>query len=75
MLLLDAGPRVGELVGMRVTDVDFDLEVVGVLGKGGVSGRYPSAARPLWPSTATCEFGRDTGTPRSPGCGSAVAAA
>jgi site-specific recombinase XerD len=34
MLLLDAGPRVGELVGMRVTDIDFDLEVVGVLGKG-----------------------------------------
>jgi site-specific recombinase XerD len=34
MLLLDAGPRVGELVGMRVSDVDFDLEVVGVLGKG-----------------------------------------
>jgi site-specific recombinase XerD len=34
MLLLDAGPRVGELIGMCVTDVDFDLEVVGVLGKG-----------------------------------------
>jgi integrase len=34
MLLLDAGPRVGELVGMRISDVDFDLEVVGVLGKG-----------------------------------------
>jgi site-specific recombinase XerC len=34
MLLADAGPRVSELVGMRVVDVDFDLEVVGVLGKG-----------------------------------------
>jgi site-specific recombinase XerD len=34
MLLLDAGPRVGELVGMRISDVDFDLQVVGVLGKG-----------------------------------------
>jgi site-specific recombinase XerD len=34
MLLVDAGPRVSELVGMRVADVDFDLEVVGVLGKG-----------------------------------------
>jgi site-specific recombinase XerD len=34
MLLLDAGPRVGELVGMRVIDLDFDLEVVGVMGKG-----------------------------------------
>jgi site-specific recombinase XerD len=34
MLLADAGPRVSELVGMRTTDVDFDLEVVGVLGKG-----------------------------------------
>ena len=31
LLLLDAGPRVGELAGMRVKDVDFDLEVVGVL--------------------------------------------
>jgi len=34
MLLVDAGPRVGELVGMRVADLDFDLEVAGVLGKG-----------------------------------------
>jgi site-specific recombinase XerD len=34
MLLVDAGPRVSELVGMRTADVDFDLEVVGVLGKG-----------------------------------------
>jgi site-specific recombinase XerD len=34
MLLLDAGPQVGELVGMRIADVDFDLEVVGDLGNG-----------------------------------------
>jgi Phage integrase family len=71
MLLLDAGPRVGELVGMRVSDVDFELEVVGVLGKGAASGRCPSAARPPWPSIATCGSARATGTRRSRGCGSA----
>jgi site-specific recombinase XerD len=35
MLLLDTGARREELVRMRVTDLDFELDVVQVLGKGG----------------------------------------
>ncbi|MQB01792.1 MAG: tyrosine-type recombinase/integrase [Actinobacteria bacterium] len=34
MLLIDAGPRRAEMVGMRTADVDFDLDVILVLGKG-----------------------------------------
>jgi integrase len=32
--LLDTGVRAAELVGLRVADVDFDYEVVTVVGKG-----------------------------------------
>jgi site-specific recombinase XerD len=35
MLLLDTGARREELVRMRVTDLDFELDVIQVLGKGG----------------------------------------
>jgi site-specific recombinase XerD len=34
LLLVDVGPRRAELVGLRVSDVDFDLDVLLVLGKG-----------------------------------------
>ena len=34
MLMLDAGARRAELTGLRVHDVDFELEVVHVTGKG-----------------------------------------
>jgi integrase/recombinase XerC len=34
MLLLDIGPRRGELAGVKLADVDLDLEVISVLGKG-----------------------------------------
>jgi site-specific recombinase XerD len=34
MLLLDTGARRGELVGLRLADVDLDLDVLLVLGKG-----------------------------------------
>ena len=34
MLLLDTGARRGELVGLKLTDVDLDLDVLLVLGKG-----------------------------------------
>ncbi len=46
MLLLDTGMRRGELAGLRVEDVDFDLNTALVLGKG----RRPRA----------CPFGRKT---------------
>jgi site-specific recombinase XerD len=35
MVLLDAGPRRAELLGMRLEDLDFEYDVVRVLGKGG----------------------------------------
>jgi len=35
MVLLDAGPRRAELLGMRVEDLDFEYDVVHVVGKGG----------------------------------------
>jgi len=35
MMLLDAGPRRAELLGMRLEDVSFEYDVVRVLGKGG----------------------------------------
>jgi site-specific recombinase XerD len=35
MVLLDAGPRRAELLGMRLEDLDFEYDVVRVIGKGG----------------------------------------
>jgi site-specific recombinase XerD len=35
MVLLDAGPRRSELLGMRLEDLDFEYDVVRVVGKGG----------------------------------------
>ena len=34
LLLVDVGPRRGELMGLKLSDVDFDLDVLLVLGKG-----------------------------------------
>ncbi|HZC99196.1 MAG TPA: tyrosine-type recombinase/integrase [Actinomycetes bacterium] len=36
MLLVDAGPRRSELVGMRLDGIDFEYDVIRVLGKGGL---------------------------------------
>jgi site-specific recombinase XerD len=35
MVLLDAGPRRSELLGMRLDDLNFEYDVVRVVGKGG----------------------------------------
>ncbi len=35
LLLVDVGPRRAEVAGMRLADLDFDLQVALVLGKGG----------------------------------------
>jgi site-specific recombinase XerD len=35
MMLLDAGPRRAALLGMRLEDLNFEYDVVRVLGKGG----------------------------------------
>jgi site-specific recombinase XerD len=45
MLLLDTGARRAELAGMRVGDVDFDDEVVRVVGKGGRQRALPFGAK------------------------------
>jgi site-specific recombinase XerD len=34
LLLVDVGPRRAELMGLKISDVDFDLDVLLVLGKG-----------------------------------------
>jgi integrase len=38
MVLRDAGPRRSELLGMRLEDLDFEYDVVRVVGKGGRPG-------------------------------------
>ncbi len=35
MILIDAGPRLAEIAGARLQDVDFDYGVLRVIGKGG----------------------------------------
>jgi integrase len=56
LLLVDVGPRRAELMGLTVDDVDFDLEVLLVLGKGRRERALP--------------FGRNGSAPatRTPGC-------
>jgi integrase len=41
MVLLDAGPRRAELLGMRLEDLDFEYDVVHVVGKGGRGRAWP----------------------------------
>jgi site-specific recombinase XerC len=50
MVLVDAGPRLAEVAGMQLGDVDFDYDVVRVIGKGGRERALPfgrNAARAL----------------------------
>jgi site-specific recombinase XerD len=48
-LFLDTGMRAGELIGMAVTDLDFDHDVAVVMGKG-----RRSRAAPFGAKTADC---------------------
>jgi integrase len=61
MMLLDAGPRRAELLGMRVDDLNLEYDVVRVVGKGGRERALP--------------FGRKTALALCPGslAGSVVA--
>ena len=68
-LLVDTGMRRGELLGMRVEDLDLDQQVAFVLGKGRRERPAPSGARRPWPSTATCGPGPAIPTPTCRGCG------
>jgi integrase len=73
MMLVDAGPRRAELLGMRLEDVNFEYDVVRVLGKGGRELACRSAAKPPWRSTATSVPDRATGSPTWTRSGSASA--
>ncbi|MGI8798566.1 MAG: tyrosine-type recombinase/integrase [Pseudonocardia sp.] len=44
-VLVDTGIRAAELLGLRVDDLDFDLDVARVLGKGGRGRAVPFGAR------------------------------
>jgi len=55
MLLLDTGARRAEMVGLKLTDVDLDLDVLLVLGKGRRErtlpfGRKAGEALDRWPT-------------------------
>jgi site-specific recombinase XerD len=69
MFLLDTGARRAEVAGLRLADLDFDLDVALVVGKGRRERALPLVARPPWPLTATCGCGPDTRTPMRRGCG------
>jgi integrase len=75
LLLVDVGPRRAEVAGMRLTDLDFDLQVALVLGKGGRHARCRSAAGPPRPSTATSVSAPAIRVLIWSGCGSASSAA
>jgi site-specific recombinase XerD len=45
MMLLDAGPRRAELLGMNVGDLNFEYDVVRVVGKGGRERALPFGRR------------------------------
>jgi site-specific recombinase XerC len=45
LLLVDVGPRRAEIAGMRVSDLDFDLQVGHVVGKAGRQRALPFGRR------------------------------
>jgi site-specific recombinase XerD len=74
MLLLDTGARRDELMSRMVSDLDQDLDVLLVLGKGRRERALPYGTRPHSRWTATCGSANATRTPTCPGCGSGFAA-
>jgi integrase len=66
-LLIDTGARRGEVAGLRVVDLDFDLDVALVLGKG-----RRERALPFSRTTAVAldRYLRVRARPPSHGCGS-----
>jgi len=53
-VMIDCGLRLAEVTQLRVDDIDFDLQVVVVLGKGKGPDLYPLARTPAKRSSATC---------------------
>jgi integrase len=72
-LLLDTGMRRGELVGMQVVNIDFELDIALVVGRAADLARAPSLRRPLWRWIATCASGCTIRREISRHCGSASA--
>ena len=75
LLLLDSGGRRAEIAGMRVEDVDFEYDMVRMVGKGGRECALPVGHRPVKPSTSTYGPGPGIRTPTWNGSGSARRAA
>jgi site-specific recombinase XerC len=71
LLLLDTGIRLGELGGLTVEDLDLDLNVARVLGKGAGLAPVPLARRRRGRWIATSEHARGTVMPTDRSCGSA----
>jgi site-specific recombinase XerD len=69
MLLLDTGARRAELTGLRLADVDLELDVLLVLGKGRRERALPFGNKAAAALTATCGSGLATSTLRCRGCG------
>ena len=63
-LLLDTGARSGEFAGLTLSDVDFDLDVLLVLGKGRRERALPFGRTAALALDATC--GRARPSPASP---------
>jgi site-specific recombinase XerD len=71
LLLLDTGLRLGELAGLAVEDLDLDLNVARVLGKGGDPAPARLERRRRGRLTATSEPVHATGAPTGRNSGSA----
>jgi site-specific recombinase XerD len=71
-LFLDTGVRVSEAAGIMLPgDLDLDDQVASSLARAAGPGRFPSAARPPLPSTATCGCAPATRSLTCRTCGSA----
>jgi site-specific recombinase XerD len=69
MTLLDAGPRRAELLGMCVEDLNFEYDVVRVLGKGGRERALPFGRKTALALDRYLRAGRATGSPTWTRCG------
>ena len=69
MLLLDTGARRAELVGLKLADVDLELDVLLVLGKGRRERALPFGHKAGAALDRYLAPGLATSTPRCPGCG------
>jgi integrase len=69
MLLLYTGARRAEMVGLKLADVDLELDVLLVLARAAASGPCRLAARLGRRWTATCGLASATRMPSCRGCG------